>query len=332
MARPKHFLGIDLGGTKLLTTLLDSRFNVVQEKKSRVEPNRGEKFFFKTLKDDIAEVLEAGKKTPKDLIAIGMGCPGVLEFPAGLVKVSPNISFLKNYPLGARLKAVYKVPVIVENDVNAGLYGEQQFGAARGYRHVVGIFLGTGVGGGLILDGHLYRGSTGAAGEIGHTFLYPPLFGDPSGRAGTLEATVGRLAISADAALLIMKQKAPHLYEDVEHDVKKIKSKSIARAIRSGDRELRVLMESKARLLGISMANSVNLLSPELFVLGGGLVEAMAPWIIPPATEVMRRYSLEPMARDVKVVPAKLGDYAIAMGAAKLAFDHLNARRGGKKS
>ena len=329
MARPKYFLGIDLGGTKLLTALLDRKFKVLREKKSKVEAQRGEKFFFKTLKEDIAEVLALGKKTPRDLIAIGMGCPGVLEFPSGLVKISPNISFLKSYPLGARLKAVYKVPVVVENDVNAGLYGELHFGAARGHRHVVGIFLGTGIGGGLILDGKLYRGFTGAAGEIGHTFLYPPSFADPAGRDGTLEALAGRLAISSDAALLIMKQKAPHLYEEVEHDVKKIKSKSIARAIRAGDTALRVLIESKARLLGVSMANTVNLLSPELFVLGGGMVEAMASWIIPPAMEVMKRYSLEPMARDVKVVPAKLGDYAIVMGAAKLAFDHLNA--GGRK-
>jgi len=333
MARQKYFVGIDLGGTKILTTLLNRRFEVISEKKSRIEPNRGEKQFFKTVLQDFREVLDEGKVSAKQLIAAGMGCPGIIEFPEGFVKVSPNISFLKNCPLGARLKSAFKIPVIVENDVNAGLYGEQQFGAARGSRHVIGIFMGTGVGGAMILDGSLYRGAEGAAGEIGHTFLGLPSFGETSLNAATLESRTGRLAIATEAALLVMKQKAPKLYSAVGFDVRKIRSKALLKAIRSGDQAVRELLLAKARLMGLAMANVVNLLNPELFVLGGGLVEAMAPVILPEARAVMKRYALDPLARNVKVVPARLGDYAIVLGAAKLAWDHLESRRsrGGKK-
>ncbi len=325
-ARKKYVLGVDLGGTKMLAGLLDEKFQVKALYKTAVEPNRGERYFFKNFVDSI-ETLLSGKVSVKDIRAIGVGCPGIIELPEGVVRISPNISFLKNYPLREKLARHFKVPVTVENDVNAGLYGEQQFGAARGFKHVAGIFLGTGVGGALILDGKLYRGATGAAGEIGHTFLTLPTFLPGGQKAGTVEDFMGRLRIASEAMLLVMKQKAPKLLELTDYDIRKVKSKALARSIEGGDEAVRELITDKAVLLGIRMANVVNLLSPELIVLGGGLVEALGDILLPVARQTMHDYAMKPLAAHVKVAAAKLGDYAIVKGAAKLAVDTL-----GKKS
>lgn len=312
----KYRVGVDLGGTKMLAALLDEHYEIKSLYKAAVEPNRGEKVFFKTLVESVETVL-SGKVSIKEVGSIGVGCPGIIHSEEGVVRISPNISFLKNYPLGEKLTRHFGVPAAVENDVNAGLYGEQQFGAARGHRHVAGIFLGTGVGGALILDGKLYRGSTGAAGEIGHTFLSLPSFLPGAQKAGTVEDYLGRLRIASEAMLLVMKQKAPHLLETSDYDIRKIKSKALSRSARQ-DEAVRELLTDKASILGICMANLVNLLSPELIVLGGGLIEALGDMLIPASRQVMQEYAMKPLVSHVKVVPAKLKDFSIVKGAAKL--------------
>jgi len=315
----KYLIGIDIGGTKILAGLIRPNFTVVDTEKLKVEPHRGLGVFVKSIASAVNELLIENDLTLKDIAAVGAGCPGVIDPKTGVVQISPNIAFLKKCPLKMILQKTFKVPAFVENDVNAGIYGEQQFGAAKRAQHVLGIFLGTGVGGGLILDGKLYRGFTQAAGEIGHTFMNLP-FGSGFIRP-TLENMTGRLALASEAGLLLMKQKAPHLYKDVGTDLRSLKSGAFARAIREGDTEVRSLIQAKARVVGISMANAVNLLSPELIVLGGGLVEALGSIILPEAEKTMRQFAMPDLVRPVKVRPALLGDYAVMLGAAKLAFD-----------
>lgn len=324
--RKPYLIGLDIGGTKILAVLLDRKFKVLGEKKNRVEAHRGKTYFFKTLDETVHEMLDDSRIKLRDVAGLGAGCPGIIRNPEGRVDLSPNLPFLKNCLLRKELAARFGVPVAVENDVNAGLYGEQQFGAAKGARHVAGIFLGTGVGGAFIFNGELYRGLTGAAGEIGHTFLRTPF--ESSGRpavGATVEGMMGRLAISAEAGLLLMQQKAPALFETTGYDVKRIKSKALLKAIRSGDVALQELIESKARLLGVVMANLVNLLSLELIVLGGGVVEALGSYILPEARRVMKELAMPPLVKPVRVVEAALKDYAIAQGAAKLVLDRLPA-------
>ena len=320
IASKKYLIGIDIGGTKILAGLLRPDFSVITTEKIKVEPHRGLSIFIKMLNSLISELLSENDLTYKNILAIGVGCPGIIDPETGVVHVSPNLAFLKQYSLRAALQKSFHVPVSVENDVNAGLYGEQQFGAAKNAKHVLGIFLGTGVGGALIFDGKLYRGFTLAAGEIGHTFMNLP-FGLDGGPRPTLENMTGRLAIASEAGLLLLKQKAPHLYKDVGTDLKSIKSGALVRAVKAGDSEIKKLLQSKAHVLGISMANAVNLLSPQLIVLGGGLIEALGHLIVPEADRTMRHYAMPDLARPVKVCAAKLGDHAVLLGAAKLAFD-----------
>lgn len=319
----RYWVGVDIGGTKILAALLNERFRLIGESKDRVDPNKGEKYFFKSVISALEVVLEERKVEKKKLAGIGIGCPGMIDSDRGMVKLSPNIAFLKNYPLAEKISKYFKTPVILENDVNAGLYGEYQFGSAQGYKNVAGIFLGTGVGGAFIFNGKLYSGASGGAGEIGHIYLNLPDSSQDPASVPTLEGMIGRLAISTEAAFLILKQKAPALFKMVEYDVKQIKSKSLLKAIEAGDHAIHQLIESKARILGVAMANVVNLLNPELIVLGGGVMEALGRLILPVARDAMHHYALLPLVKRVKVVEAKLKDYSIVMGAAKLAKDVL---------
>ncbi|HNV87028.1 MAG TPA: ROK family protein [Candidatus Omnitrophota bacterium] len=317
----KYLLGIDIGGTKILTAVLDKQFRVHGERKVSVNADKGERVFFKSLIGSIRKVLAESRTSLSNVLAMGVGCPGIIEVPEGVVKMASNLPFLKSCPLQDKLRKRFGIPVVVENDVNVGLYGEHQLGAARGFKHVFGLFLGTGVGGAFILDGKLYHGATGAAGEIGRTFLSVPSFLSGTRKTCTVDAFLGRFAISTEAVYLILKQKATHLFHAVGYDVKKIKSNTLARAIRAGDTVLENLILNKAKLLGITMANVADLLNPDAIILGGGLIEAMGDLIIPEARKTMRRYGLGPVVKSVKVLPAKLKDHSIVKGAAKLAYD-----------
>ena len=325
--KKRYYIGIDLGGTKVLMGLLDKNFRVCREFKAEIDANLGEKIFLKNLFGGIRVLLEEGNVGLKNILAVGVGCPGMIRFPKGVVRLSHNLSFLKNYPLRSKLYKALRVPVLVENDVNAGLYGEFKLGAAKGYDHAVGIFLGTGVGGALIFNGTLYRGGLGSAGEIGHTLISMPTFAEGNGVFDTVGSSLGRVGITAEAALLILKQKAPHLFEEVGYNIKKVKSRTLLRAIESGDNAIRDLIIHKAKMLGVIMANLANVLDPEVFVLGGGMIEAMGHLILPEAKQVMENYILKPLVGSVKVVPSRLKDYAVMKGAARLAHDYFFEKR-----
>jgi glucokinase len=322
--KKKYLLGVDLGGSKILTLLLDPKFRVLSEHKEKMDVAKGFSYFLNCLREGVSTVLLKAKIKQEQVSALGVGSAGLIHPTEGRILCSPNIPFLKNCLLKEKLQSAFKIPVVLENDVNAGLYGEFQLGAARGFSHVAGIFLGTGVGGALILDGKLYRGAFGGAGEIGHTWIHASE--NPENFRGTVEGLAGRLAIASEASLLLLRHQSPALFKKVGYDVRKIKSNVLTEAIREGDKRLEALMLQKAKVIGIAMANCVNLLNPEAIVLGGGLVEAMGHWIVPAARATMKQYALKPLAEKVKVIPAHLGDRAVAMGAALLAFNHVSRR------
>jgi glucokinase len=321
--KKSYVIGYDLGGTKILAVLFDSRFKPVSEVKTKTKPQKGERFFLKTLQKCFDEVLHQGGVKRSEVIGIGAGCPGLIDERRGIVKASPNLGFMANFPLASRLQRLCGLPVVVGNDVNTGLFGEYQFGAARGYSHVIGIFVGTGIGGALIINGQLYPGATGGAGEIGHIQIDPlgPTCG--CGRRGCFEAFCSRLAIASEAAVLAVKQKAPHLLRSAGTDIRDIKSGELAKAIRAGDRAIEDLVLRKSVRMGAVLASLVHILNRQIIVLGGGVVEAMPTLIVKEATRAMLRESMPAVSRDVKVIAAQLGDHAIVMGAAKMAWDRF---------
>ena len=322
--KDKVVVGIDLGATKILVGVLKGR-KVLATVKAKTDPSGGEGDFFATIAATVSRALADSGLKPAQLAAVGAGCPGVLDIRTNRIISSANIPFIKDYPLARKLQKLLKVPATVENDANMGLYGEQQFGAAAGCEHVAGFFLGTGIGGALILDGKLYRGCSGEAGELGHIFVDPLGPGCGCGNRGCLESLAGRLALAGEAAALAARGGAPRLMKEAGADVRKFKSGALARAVAAGDRQLKDLVRRKAALVGIAMANIVNTLDPECVVLGGGLMEALGEVILPAAEESMRRHAMPDIAAHVTVVPAKLGDMAIVMGAAQWVRDQLDA-------
>ena len=215
------------------------------------------------------------------------------------------------------------VRVRLSNDVHAALYGEHKLGAAVGCKHLIGIFLGTGIGGAIIIDGKLYLGATGHAGNIGHYLLQPlgPLAG--SDRGGQLDTIASRAAIAGEAAALATKRKAPHLLDSVGTDVKKITSTALADAIEQGDADVEELVRNRAGILGIVLSNMVDFLNPEMIVLGGGLVDAMPDIITKEVAAGIKSHATREAQQGLQIVASQLKSHAVATGAAKLAVDSL---------
>ena len=205
--------------------------------------------------------------------------------------------------------------------MSAGTYGEHRFGAARGRQHVLGVFPGTGIGG-LVLDGRR-TGASGNAGEVGHMIvqLHGPLCG--CGQYGCLEALASRSALARDLIAQAAIGRAPTVAARAGTDVRSVRSKMIARVLAAGEQPGVELLERAVERLGVGIANCVNLLNPEMVVLGGGLVEKLGDWLIERAADSMRRHALPSLAEGVEVVAATLGDQAVVRGAAALAQESL---------
>ena len=251
----------------------------------------------------------------------------MIDVRRGVVLTSPNISFLKNTPLAKTLSRKLKLPVILGNDVQTGLFGEFQFGAAKGYSNVIGIFLGTGIGGALIINGQPYAGATGSAGK---SAICKSILKGRSAAAASADVSKPSPAAwrSRPKRVAVARRQAPHLDAKTGADIRSIKSGTLAKAIQAGDRSLANLIRIKAQMLGRVMASLANVINPELFVLGGGLVQAMPALIAKEADRSLRAHALRTVAQQVKVSVAKLGDYSVAMGAAKKAADQFGASKG----
>lgn len=321
MTKKRAIIGIDLGGTKTLAVLFDEKFRAVDEIKIRTHADRDEKQFTSRFDRMLRQLAGRARREGFRVSAVGAGCAGRIHDDHGAVLVSPNVPFLKNYPIAEVIAKSIAVPVVVHNDVQAGLVGEHAFGAAKGRANALALFIGTGIGGAVILNHRLHTGSTGGAGDIGRYITDPQ--GPPAGseRAGVLDNAASRAAVAGEAAVLAAKNWAPSLNKRAGANVKAITSEEIALSIRNGDKPVEDLVRSRARMLGIVMANLANFLDPDIIVLGGGLIEAM-PRLIPGEAEAaMRRYLAEPVARHVEVAAARLKGRSVATGAAKMAFD-----------
>jgi glucokinase len=268
----RGLIGIDIGGTKTLFALFNEKLEVLEDIKIGTHAEKGEEKFTESLEESIENLLKKAKKEDLQILTVGVGSAGV-PGDKGTMKESPSIPFLKGYPLQSRLAKLTGANVYLANDVQAGLYGEYYFGAAVGYRHVLGIFFGTGIGGAAILDGKPYFGAAGRAGNIGHYVLQAA--GGQSQRPEILDNVASRTAIAGDAAALAAKQQAPHLLKASGTDIRDIRSDDLAEAIKKGDKTVEELVKGRARIAGMAISNLVDFLNPDMVLLGGGLVESM---------------------------------------------------------
>ena len=313
-----YLIGFDMGATKMLCGVLDDKYQVIVKNKTRTKGS-GNEVVFSTICRCIDECLA---KLPSDgprPSGIGIACPGPIDDVDGVVRSAPNVG-VANFPLRRLLEERYALPVRLENDVNAGVYGEFVAGAARGKRHVIGLFPGTGLGGGIIINGELYSGATGGAGEIGHMTVQTDGRICGCGGYGCLEALASRSAIAKDAIAAAAGGDAPVLYAEVGTSLRKVTSGVLKRSVDGGDVAVKRIVERAAYFLGIGMANCVNIFNPELIVIGGGLVEKFGSEYLGVAERVMRERAMPSLADAVVVAAAELGDYATVIGAAARLF------------
>lgn len=320
-------LGIDIGGTKSLYALFDERFEIVAEEKLRTHPDKGgAKAFTRGMRKAVRSLVDEAGRRRLEIRAVGVGCAGDIDMREGVVRSSPNIAFLADYPFRARLAKLTRAKVFVGNDVQAGLYGELTLGAAKKARHVIGVFIGTGVGGAIAIDRRLYLGATGLAGDIGNYVLHASAQSAESPRPEILDNIASRPAIAGDAAALAAKRWAPKLREKAGTDVTDIHSGDLADAIRGGDKAVEKLVRSRARVVGAAISNLVDFLNPDMVVLGGGLVEAMPRLIRREVAKAIEAHATPKAARAVHIAVARLHDHAVTSGAARLALDMLGAK------
>ena len=309
----QFWIGFDIGGTKMLALILDSEYNVVGRLKRMVGVHRDNETITASIIDIIQGVLRKSDITTGQLSGIALATAGIIDVDQGIIEFTPNLH-LKNLPLRSRLEAAFELPVLIENDANSGVYGEFMRGAAQGFRHVVGIFIGTGVGGGIIVDGRLYTGARGSAAEIGHIVVHPDGHRCNCGKYGCLEAYVSRKALAKELVGLAAMGDSPTIQQLAGTDMAAIKSRVIMAAVEAREPAVIEMVNRSAYYLGIGMANCASIFNPEMIVLGGGLVGKLGSGYIDVAEQVMRQHVLPQIGDYVEVRPAALGDNAVAIG------------------
>ncbi len=311
----KFWAGFDLGGTKMQATIFDDDFEIVANKRKKTRAQDGAKVGVERMIQMVNQAMEEVGLAVDQLSGIGVGCPGPLDLDKGIVFDTPNLGW-KNVKLAKQLEDALGCPAKILNDVDAGIYGEYSFGAAKKARCAVGIFPGTGIGGGCVYEGEIIRGKTSSCMEIGHIQVVPegPLCG--CGRRGCLEAVASRLAIASACAAAAYRGEAPYLLENAGMDISNIRSGALAASVEGGDTAVELILFDAARHIGVAAANVINLLAPDVLVLGGGLVEAMPELFCGEVQRAAEGRVMDSFKGTFKVVEAKLGDHATGMGAA----------------
>ena len=319
-----YVVGVDMGGTKILAAVINAKGEIVQQAKRATKPKKGPEEVIERITRCIREAIDGAELKPSQIRAIGIGSPGPLDPETGVIIFAPNLGW-SNVPLKAKLEANLSIPTFVDNDVNVGTLGEYAFGAGRGVKNLVGIFVGTGIGGGIILDGKLFHGVNKTAGEVGHMIVEVKGPRCGCGNFGCLEAVASRTAITRDLQKAILKKgKKSKLTELNGGNLDLIRSKAIARAVKHGDKPTIKVVQRAAKYLGISVASIVHFLNPEMVVLGGGVVEAMGDSLLDPIRHAAAEYALPTTMDGVQIVAATLGDNAGVIGASVLARERLS--------
>ncbi len=312
----KYYVGIDLGGTNIVAGVVDENYNIIATAKTKTNCPRPEK----AIADDMAkmalEAVKNAKLTIDDIEWIGIGTPGIANSKTGIIEYSNNLGF-NNTPMVKYIQETIDKPVFIENDANAAAYGEYVAGAAKGAKNAVCITLGTGVGGGIIIDGKIYSGSNFAGAEIGHTVVEVDGAQCSCGRKGCFEA------YSSATGLIRMTKEA--IAENPECTMAKMaeeKGKVTARtsfdAMRAGDSIAKAVVDKYIKYLAAGITNTINIFQPDILCIGGGVCNEGDPLLLPVRELVKKEVYTRNSPKNAEIVIAKLGNDAGIIGAAFL--------------
>ena len=316
----RKVIGIDLGGTKLLAGAIDEHLGV-RRSAYRIIHNLDQP----TLLDSIVDAIDEIREEEPDVQAVGFGIPCLIDQRTGIAVVAVNLP-IHDLPFRDLMEERLGLPVFIDNDANVATLVEQRFGAAKGANDVIGLTIGTGIGGGIVLGGRIYRGFVGAAGELGHMVVDedgPRCQGQCPNR-GCLEAVASGVAIAREATLAAQGEPDSALGAAAA-DGLEITGQFVTELALEGNELARMVLGQIGRKLGVGLSNIANIFNPEVIVLGGGAMAA-GELLLQPARDEMMRRALPPSRDLVKVVRANFRDEAGMLGAAVLAFDELGER------
>ena len=314
-AKQEYLVGVDLGGTKILAGVFDSRLKCIGRAKLSTKASRGPEAVIERIARCIQEAVDECDLNFKAVRAVGIGAPGAVDSETGKVIFAPNLGW-EDVPLKKILEKQLDTKVAVENDANICALGVYEIELEEKPKSMVGVFLGTGIGAGIIINGQLHTGFNRTAGEIGHMVID---VGGPKcgcGNRGCFEALAGRLAIFRQIHEAIKEGKKTTLTEILGDDLSEMKSGDLRKAIRRGDKLVERIIEEAAEYTGIAIANIINLINPEVVVLGGGVIDALQDEMMAIIVETAQDYALPGTAKGIEIVPSKLGDDAGIFGAA----------------
>ncbi len=323
MAKQKVYaLGIDLGGTKTLAAVVDvSTGEVLSSERKPTRAEKGQEYISQHVINLSTAALESAKlPAGAKIIGIGIGAAGQIDRKNGVIVDAPNLG-VKDMPMADILGKQFGKPVAVGNDVEVAALGEYLYGAGRGYATFVVMFVGTGIGSGIVQNGRLYAGLTGTAGEVGHMTIQAGGRICPCGSRGCLEAYASRTAITKAIMAEIHHGRTSVLAEEAELQLKEgetiIRSGLLASALNRGDALVNEIVTEAADYLGYGLASVMNFYNPECIILGGGVIEAI-DLLFERAVHRARITALADPGRKTKIIRAKLGDFSGVVGAACL--------------
>lgn len=303
---------LDVGGTKVLGAVFDEQDQIIYRLKKRTKSGGdGSADVEQVIIGVVEEMIRESGIDPEELNAIASCAPGVIDQERGVVLFTPNLPW-RDYPIREHMEQRFGVPFFVGNDVNLGVLGEHRFGAAKGYRNVAGFFIGTGLGGGLILNDQLYTGSRFMAAEFGHMVLDPegPLCG--CGQRGCLEAFSSKTGMTSYIRQQISRDRETMMAEAVQEGV--FRAKPLKRALEAGDAVATEAVDRACHWLAVATGSMINMLSPDLILYGGGIIEAVGDLFLQKILAEVDRYCMPQIRKTTEIKIAALGDDSILYG------------------
>ena len=321
-----YVVGVDIGGTNIVVgTVAEDGSAVHGVRSAPTHAEEGPEAVLgriaRLVQVSMAEAEKAAGIPRRNIVGVGIGSPGPLDRKRGMVLLTPNLGW-RDLPLRQLVSEAVGLPATLDNDANCAIYGEWWVGAARGTRYVVGLTIGTGIGGGIVLDGRIYHGTSDVAGEFGHTTI------DSTGRLckcgnyGCLEAYASGPAIAARAAEGIASGADTRLPEMVGGDLSRLTAQTVYEAASGGDQYALEVVRDTAKFLGIGVGNIVNIFNPDLVVIVGGVTMAGDQLFTPLRSEVKRR-AFKPAVERCRIVPGVLPGTAGVVGAAATFHHHV---------
>ncbi len=308
-----------MGGTKILAGVFDAKFECLARIKISTKPERGPEGVIERVARCVRDVVDESDLSMKEIRGIGIGAPGAVNTEEGRVIFAPNLNW-KDIPLKKALEKELEVPVFLENDCKLHTLGVFDAELKGKVKHLIGIFLGTGIGAGIIIDGKLYTGFNGSAGEVGHMVIDIDGPECGCGNRGCFEALASRRAIFRTIQSAVKKGQETVLVDMLGKDLADMRSGDIRKALRRGDRFVEKVIEQAAEYTGIAVGNLINLFNPEVIVLGGGIIEQLEHEMLPVIEKVAKAHALPGTTKGIEIMATRLGDDAGITGGAVLAM------------